>query len=77
MSELYPKDPLDYRKRFLDQWKFIKEYLVDWEYGEWYPGSIDREPEAKQAKKAQIWKGNYHTARSLINCINRIKKEGQ
>jgi mannobiose 2-epimerase len=76
MSELYPNDPLDYRKRFLEQWKFIKEYLVDWEYGEWYPGSIDKEPEAKLANKAQIWKGNYHTARSMINCISRIKKKG-
>jgi len=77
MSELYPDDPLDYGKRFLDQWKFIKEYLVDWEYGGWYSSSIDKEPRAKEDKKAQIWKGNYHTARSLINCINRIKKEGQ
>jgi cellobiose epimerase len=75
MSELYPKDPLDYRKRFLDQWKYIKKYLVDWEYGEWYPSSIDKDPDAKLAKKAQIWKGNYHTVRSMINCINRIRKE--
>ena len=75
MSELYPDDPLKYHRRFLDQWEFIKEYLVDWEHGEWYPGSIDKEPEAKEANKAQIWKGNYHTVRSLINCISRIRKE--
>ncbi len=76
-SELYPDDPLNYGKRFLDQWKFIKDYLVDWEYGEWYPSSIDKEPSAKEDKKAQIWKGNYHTARSLMNCINRIKQTGK
>jgi mannobiose 2-epimerase len=74
MSELYPEDPLDYGKRFLDQWKFIKDYLIDWEYGDWYSASIDREPLAKEDKKAQIWKGNYHTARSLMNCITRIRK---
>lgn len=74
MSELYPYDPLDYSNRFLDQWKFIKDYLIDWEYGDWYSASIDREPLAKEDKKAQIWKGNYHTARSLMNCITRIRK---
>jgi mannobiose 2-epimerase len=77
MSELYPDDPLDYGKRFLDQWKFIKDYLIDWEYGDWYSASIDREPLAKEDKKAQIWKGNYHTARSLMNCITRIRKAGK
>jgi len=73
MSELYPDDPLKYGKRFIDQWEFIKKYMVDWEYGDVYPGSLDKEPEAREANKAQIWKGNYHTARSLINCINRIR----
>jgi mannobiose 2-epimerase len=73
MSKLYPDDPLKYCKRFLAQWDFVKKYLVDWEYGGWYPGSIDKEPEAKEAKKAQIWKGNYHSARSLMNCIDLIR----
>ena len=73
-AELYPGDPFNYDERFLDQWDFIKEFLVDWDYGDVYPGSVDREPEAREAKKAQIWKGNYHTSRSLINCIERIRK---
>lgn len=74
MSELYPDDPLKYGKRFTDQWEFIKKYMVDWEYGDVYPGSIDKEPEAREAKKSQIWKGNYHTARSLMNCISRTRE---
>jgi len=73
MSELYPDDPLNYKKRFLDQWKFIKDYLIDWEHGDWYSGSLDKEPHAKQGTKSNIWKGNYHTGRSLMNCINRIR----
>jgi len=73
MSELYPDDPLEYGNKFIDQWEFIKKYMVDWEYGDVYPGSVDKEPEAREAKKSQIWKGNYHTARSLMNCISRIK----
>jgi len=75
MSEIYPDDPLNYKKRFPDQWKFINDYLVDHEYGGWYSGSIDKEPGAREGKKAQIWKGNYHTVRSLINCIERIKED--
>jgi len=73
MSELYPEDPLNYKTRFLNQWKFINDYLIDHEYGGWYSGSIDKEPRAKEDKKSQIWKGDYHTARSLINCIERIR----
>lgn len=75
MSELYPDDPLNYKKRFSDQWKFINDYLIDHEYGGWYSGSFDKEPEAREGKKAQIWKGNYHTARSIINCIQIIRKD--
>lgn len=74
MSELYPDDPLEYGHKFIDQWEFIKKYMVDWEYGDVYPGSVDKEPEAGKSKKSQIWKGNYHTARSLMNCIIRIRE---
>ena len=77
MSYLYPDDPLEYRKKFLAQWQFIKDYLVDWENGGWYEGSLDKEPRWKTGRKAQIWKGNYHTTRSLINCINRIRSATQ
>jgi len=77
MSELYPDDPLNYRKRFFDQWKFIKDYLIDWQHGDWYSGSTDKEPRAKEGTKANIWKGNYHTTRALINCITRIREMGK
>lgn len=74
MAELYPDDPLEYDRRFLAQWEFIKNYLVDREYGGVYPESIDRSPDTGEAKKSQIWKGNYHTARSLMNCISSIRR---
>jgi mannobiose 2-epimerase len=72
MSELYPNDPHQYEKRFKEQWQFIKDYLIDWENGDWYESAIDQDPRAKTGRKSQVWKCNYHTSRSLINCINRI-----
>jgi hypothetical protein len=30
---------------------------------------------AINSNKGTIWKGNYHTSRSLINCIKRLSKK--
>jgi len=73
MSELFPDDPHNYKTLFLKELEYINSYLIDHEYGDWYPGGIDKEPDAKLAMKAQIWKCNYHTSRSLMNCILRLK----
>ncbi len=73
MSELYPEDPNDYHKRFLEMWIYIKDYLIDQEYGGWYSYGIDTAPEYRYREKAGIWKGNYHTTRSMVNCIVRLK----
>lgn len=73
MSELFPDDPHQYKSLFLKEWEYINTYLIDHEHGDWFSGGTDKEPEAKLDMKAQIWKGNYHTSRSLINCIKRLK----
>jgi len=73
MSELFPNDPHNYKSLFLKEWKYISTYLIDHEHGDWYPNGIDKEPGEKLAMKAQIWKGNYHTSRSLMNCLKRLK----
>lgn len=73
MSQLFPEDPRDYRSLFLMQWEYIDKYLIDHEHGDWYPNGIDKEPDAKLAMKAQIWKGNYHTSRALMNCLKRLQ----
>ena len=72
MSELFPNDPLNYKSLFLKEWEYIDQYLIDHEHGDWYPEGIDQEPEAKHAMKSQIWKGNYHTSRALMNCLKRL-----
>ena len=74
MSELFPDDPHNYKSLFLKQWEYINTYLIDHEHGDWYSNGIDKEPGEKLAMKSHIWKGNYHTSRSLMNCMKRLKR---
>ncbi len=72
MSLIFPEKEL-YFERFLQQWQFINTYLVDHKYGGVYPRPIARHPEANTARKAQEWKGPYHTSRALENCVHMLK----
>lgn len=72
MSKLFPHDSLNYYDKFLAQWNYIKHYLWDADYGGWYWGGTDIIPAIKNYPKAQIWKGNYHTTRALINCLKNL-----
>ena len=74
MSELFPNDPHPYKALFLKQWEYINTYLIDHEHGDWYPFGTDKDPRAKMAMKSQKWKANYHTTRSMINCMKRLKQ---
>lgn len=73
MSQIYPNDKNNYLQMFDNQWKYIKSFLIDYEFGDWYPNGLDNNPESKMAMKSQIWKGNYHTSRSLMNCIKNLE----
>ncbi|MCX7984822.1 MAG: glycosyl hydrolase [Bacteroidetes bacterium] len=72
-STLYPNDPHRYFQQFLAQWEYCKRYLIDSVNGGFYWGGIDREPYHRKGPKASIWKGNYHTSRALINCIQQLR----
>ena len=72
MAELYPIDILRYYEKFLAQWDYCRRYVIDNQYGGWYWGGADIVPSIIKSPKGSIWKGNYHTSRSLINCINRL-----
>jgi len=74
-QQLYPKDAMNYKQLFIEQWDFIKKYLIDWENGDWYASSLDKDPQAKLGRKSNIWKGNYHTVRTLLNVMNSIKNQ--
>ncbi len=77
MSQLFPNDPLNYKSLFLKEWEYIDKYLIDHEHGDWYPNGIDKDPDDKLALKAQIWKGNYHTSRALMNCLKRLNETSE
>lgn len=74
MSRLYPDDPRDYYSKFEMQWDYIYKYLLDREHGGVFTDGIDIDPESKTREKGGIWKVNYHTARSLINCIELLRE---
>jgi mannobiose 2-epimerase len=74
MAKLFPEDER-YYDAFRKQWEYIKEYLIDHEYGGWYEEGLDNSPLKLSARKAYDWKVNYHNARALINCIKMLKSE--
>jgi mannobiose 2-epimerase len=59
-----------YDKIFLEQWNYIKKYVIDQEHGGWYIHGLDTSPRAKNAPKASIWKSTYHNYRALANCLD-------
>ncbi|MBL7857103.1 MAG: AGE family epimerase/isomerase [Cyclobacteriaceae bacterium] len=73
MAELYPQDEHDYFEKFKILWKYIDTNLIDHEYGDWFAGGLDKQPEMKSALKGHIWKGNYHQFRSLSNCVKMLR----
>jgi len=76
MSQLYPDDEQDYFGKFVKLWDYTNKYLIDHQYGEWYQGGIDKEPEQKTALKGHIWKASYHQFRALSNCVAMLKSKG-
>jgi mannobiose 2-epimerase len=67
-SKIFPGEE-KYYELFLKLWNFVKLYVIDQEHGDWYWGSLDKEPNNKYTPKGSIWKGTYHNCRALMNCI--------
>lgn len=67
-STFYPQDSI-YQKEFDRLWIYTKNYIIDHEHGGWYTNGLDTHPSSEFDQKAQIWKGNYHNARSLFNLL--------
>ena len=75
MSDHFPNDEHQYYQKFLKLWQYCDKNLIDHQYGDWFEGGIDKQPEKKTALKGHIWKATYHQYRSLINCIKRLNGE--
>ncbi|HEX9659717.1 MAG TPA: AGE family epimerase/isomerase, partial [Rhodothermales bacterium] len=68
MAERFPNDERRYFDRFIEQWRYVKSYLIDHDRGGWFWAGLDREPERRDYLKAHMWKGPYHDGRALMNC---------
>lgn len=77
MARYFPDDSQNYFERFASQWAYIKQYMLDSEHGGWYRSGIDEDPEAAESTKASIWKGNYHTVRSLLRSRDLLREMNQ
>ena len=73
-SKIFPGEK-KYYELFLQLWDYIKKYLIDHENGDWYWGSLEKEPFYIAEPKGTIWKGTYHTGRALMNCIKMLADE--
>ena len=58
-----------YDEHFVNQWNYIKKYIIDPVHGGWYTNGLDTEPHSKDYPKASIWKSSYHNYRALDNCL--------
>ncbi len=76
MSDLFPDDDHLYYEKFKKLWQYCDTYLIDHEYGDWYEGGLDKQPDKKMGLKGHIWKATYHQFRSLINCMHRLRASG-
>lgn len=61
-------------KKTTESWTFIKEKLIDREFGEWH-WSVNKEGVPQREKeKAGFWKCPYHNGRACMELIRRIDK---
>lgn len=64
----------NYKRKAEDVWRYIQDYIVDREYGEWYwsrlpDGSINKEDD-----KAGFWKCPYHNSRMCLEMIENFNR---
>jgi mannobiose 2-epimerase len=63
--------------RFLDaslaSWRFVQQYLVDKEHGEWFH-TVDEAGRPHDREKAGPWKTPYHNGRACLEVMGRIRK---
>lgn len=61
-----------YKEAALKSWRFIREFLVDGRFGEWY-WSVNEQGEPLSRVKANPWKCPYHNGRACLEMIERLQ----
>ena len=57
-------------------WDFIRGYLIDREYGEWFWSTDMNGVPSTEREKAGFWKCPYHNSRACMELIRRIREPG-
>ncbi|HEX8889777.1 MAG TPA: hypothetical protein VF779_11530, partial [Pyrinomonadaceae bacterium] len=55
------------------QWAFIRDRLVDHEFGGLFD-TVERDGKPTSYIKARIWKAAYHDGRALLNVSERLRR---
>ncbi len=64
-----------YLEQSLKTWEFVKNYIKDREFGEWFWGVDGNLNPMKNQDKAGFWKCPYHNGRACIEIIKRIARQ--
>jgi len=62
-----------YLNAAIDIWHFIKENMIDYDFGEWYE-CVKETNEKCISDKVNFWKGPYHNSRAAIEIVQRTDK---
>jgi len=62
-----------YADAAIKTWNWIKDHLIDREYGEWYKTVLEDGTPVRQGQKASMWKCPYHNSRMGFEIYTRIK----
>ena len=62
-----------YWNAFLKVFDFVWDHLINHEQGEWF-ALLERDGRVKWDYLGHAWKNNYHTTRSMVQTLRRLKK---
>jgi mannobiose 2-epimerase len=74
-SRIFPG--VGYEEYFAKLWEYVKQYVLDVQYGDWFEAGMDTAPQFRTARKSHMWKCTYHTVRALVNCIALLSEAGE
>ncbi|MDR1962504.1 MAG: AGE family epimerase/isomerase [Planctomycetaceae bacterium] len=85
MHDQFGSEEINYCHYFAEQWNFIRNYIIDTEYGGWYavteadgsnPQGLSKILNVQPAglEKSHLWKAAYHEVRALLNTARKLEK---